>query len=267
MDNQELEKVISTKVEDVVKAAHALTIVDKASLDAAHGYVLSLKGLETEIDEGYDEAISQAHKLHKHLKATKDKYKDPVLTERKAKEAEIGDFLNRQQSELDTDAANAEAEALIEKEEITEHIATLINEKSELENEEQLLRQAINNEEATPMEKAGMERQAKDLAAEVKKYEDKTKQAQDDLKVIEMSVATKSIAAPVEKPKGTVTRKTYTVDVTGPMVLIKAIAGGTVPLSAITFSKAGLIKLASSGVKLPGCDVSVTEKTSVRKTK
>jgi hypothetical protein len=72
------DQTLENRVLTLFERAKATKIMSPEDYVAACNFVLDLKAMMTEIDEGYDSIIAAAHKTHKDAIAKKKKYYDPV---------------------------------------------------------------------------------------------------------------------------------------------------------------------------------------------
>jgi hypothetical protein len=254
----EIEKQKSTEMTEratgAMKIAEEYNPVVIEDITEGKEHVKSFKLQKAFFNEIYDPHIKEANKMHKGLTSGKkrwtdhidkaegivrDKMKTFLLEEDKRKQKEAEDLAEKKRKERDAELSKAKQKIV--------RLRDSVSKKEDLLN---ALQVAVNDPNVTDAERECYTEEINVVKNQIKNAEQKasvvSEQATQDVPIVE---------APVEKTevKG-VSHKTVWIpqNVTNPMLVLKQIISGEVPMDVITFNMQTIKKLSKNGVKIAG---------------
>lgn len=259
---------IEKKSSDIMAQAGALAVMNHEQEQAGIEFIKGIKVLKKEIEVTFGPIKKKTHEAWKESVAQEKKHLDPLDAAekmvrgkvigyqdeqerlRRAEEARLQEIARKEQQKR-IDAATKKVNSLLEKSgDVNEQIKTFEAERQVEGLTDEDIAAIDHRLNMLRVKRDNIERAVLDKQAEVE-------QAQ-----YVAPVPTVAPAAP--KPQGASSRVKKKAQVTNPMVLIKTVAAGTVPIGVITFDMSALDKLINAGAIIPGVSFTEDRKLTVR---
>ena len=249
-------------VDPQVAEANALVIVDQGKYEVGVTIIQGIKELKKEIDAQCDPLIKAAHETHKKAVAQKKGFYQPLDEAENLIRGKMSEWDRHVEAERAKEEARLAEQARKEREKIIARGQKKIDAILEKTGDANVQIQALNKElegDVDDTERLMIENKIEVLTIALNESQEAALRKQAELERQVEEVPTAPIPTmPTTKTNGVSKTKTRVATVTNRMMLIKAVAAGTVPDAVLKIDEGQLKKYANmiSG-PIPGCSISV----------
>ena len=261
-------QVIEKKAFDIKTQAEAILVTNHEEEQAEVDFLKGLKGLRKEVEGTFGPIKEKAHATWKETVAQEKKHLEPLDAAEKLVKGKIVAFQNEQEKLRREEQARLEEQARKDQQKridaAMKRVNGLLEKSTDINGQISALEAEQIKEDLSDEDRATIDHRLNLLRVKKDNIQQAVLDKTAEVERAQYVAPVPTVAAPAPKAQGASSRVKKKAVVQNPMLLIRAVAEGKVPVGVIEFNQSALDKLANAGAIVPGVGFTEDRIISVR---